>query len=74
MIMPNKFISFEKSVLSKLEVILNEGDEDIEIYELYKITQRNFNGIDQYLYALDVLYVLGRIDIDLQTRTVRYVS
>lgn len=74
MITPNKFISFDESVLSKLEIILDVGSGEIEIGRLYKETHEKFDGIDQFIYALDVLYVLGRIDVDFATRMVKYVN
>ncbi len=74
MITPNKFISFDQSVLSKLNVILSEEDNEIEVCELYRRTEKKFDGVDQFLYAIDVLHVLGRINVDLVTRTVTYVS
>ena len=74
MITPNKFISFDQSVLSKLETILNLGSDEIEIGRLYDITSKKFDGVDQFIYAIDILYVLGRIEVDFSTRTVKYVN
>ncbi len=74
MITPNKFISFDQSVLSKLETILNVGSDEIEIGRLYDITSKKFDGVDQFIYAIDILYVLGRIEVDFSTRTVKYVN
>lgn len=74
MITPNKFISFDESVLSKLETLLNVGSDEIEIGRLYKETYKKFEGVDQFIYAIDILYVLGRIEVDFATRTVKYVK
>ena len=74
MITPNKFISFDESVLSKLEIILNVGSDEIEIGRLYDITSKKFDVIDQFIYAIDILYVLGRIEVDFATRTVKYAN
>lgn len=74
MITPNKFISFDESTLSKLEIILDIGFDEIEIGRLYKKTYKKFDGVDQFIYALDILYVLGRIEVDFTTRTVKYVN
>ena len=46
MITPNKFISFDQSVLSKLEILLNVGSDEIEIGRLYKETYKKFEGVD----------------------------
>ena len=74
MITPNKFISFDESVLSKLKTILNIGPDDIEIGRLYEMTYNKFDGVDQFIYAIDILYILGRIEIDFTTRMVKYVN
>ena len=74
MITPNKFISFDESTLSKLKIILDIGFDEIEIGRLYKETYKKFDGVDQFIYALDILYVLGRIEVDFTTRTVKYVN
>jgi len=63
MIIPNKFISFNESVLSKLKYILEAG-ESVALSELYQITEDHFDSIDQFLYALDVLYVLDKVEFD----------
>lgn len=76
MIVPNKFLSFNDSTLSKLEIVLNviKQQEEIGLLELYQKTRGRFAAIDQFMYAIDVLYVLGRIDIDSPTRTVKYAK
>ena len=74
MITPNKFISFDESMLSKLEIILDVGFDEIEIGRLYEETYKKFDGVSQFIYAIDILYVLGRIEVDFATRTVKYVS
>jgi len=76
MIVPNKFTSFNDSILSKLETILHEVKQDqvISLLELYQKTKGRFVGIDQFMYAIDVLFILGRIDVDYPTRTVKYAK
>jgi len=74
MITPNKFISFDESVLSKLETILDVGSDEIEIGRLYEVTSEKFDEIDQFMYAIDILYILGRIEVDFANRIVKYVN
>lgn len=74
MIVPNKFISFDSSILRKIEVILGASSQEVALTELYKKTERHFDGIDQFLFTMDVLHVLGRIDIDFVTKTVKYAD
>lgn len=74
MITPNKFISFDESILRKLEVILDVEFDEIEIIQLYDETCKKFKDVSQFIYALDILYVLGRIEVDFATRMVKYVN
>ena len=71
MIVPNKIIPFNESVLSKIEFVLRELSDESELIHLYHKVERKFAGIDQFLYAIDVLYALGRVSIDEPTRTVK---
>lgn len=74
MITPNKFTSYDKSILKKLEIILSREKEDIEISNLFKETSVKFDDINQFMYVIDVLYVLGCIEVDFKTRTLKYVN
>lgn len=73
MITPNKFISFEQSILSRLPAMC-VGAKTISIRELYAITADHFNAIDEFLYAVDVLYILGKINVDFASESVEYVN
>lgn len=66
MITPSKAISFKDSVTFKMLHILDMQFEEISIGELYKNTKRKFIGLDEFIYSLDVLYILGEIDVDLE--------
>ena len=74
MIAPNKAIAVGESALGKAPSILQVGAAPIDLLRLYESVASEFDGIDQFLLTLDVLYVLGRIDIDLATRTVTYAA
>lgn len=71
MITPSKTIPFKDSIAFKMTYILDEEFEEIPVVELYKKTKRKFLGLNEYIYALDVLYVLGRIDIDIELGKVK---
>lgn len=66
MITPSKTISFKDSITFKMLHILDMQFEEIPIGELYKNTKRRFLGLDEFIFALDVLYILGEIDVDLE--------
>ena len=66
MITPNKTIPFKESVIFKMLSILNEDFEEISLIDLYKKTKRKFLWIDEFIYSVDVLYVLGKVELDLE--------
>lgn len=74
MITPNKAISIEESVLSKLSLILRTGPSSLDLVELFHCVASQFESIDEFLLALDTLYVLGNIDIDFSERSVNYAG
>lgn len=74
MIVPNKFIPLDKSILSKLNYLMLEDVEEISISELMQATNRKFTDIGEFIVALDVLFVLGKIELDKDKEIIRYVS
>ena len=74
MITPNKVVSIEKSALGLVGTILDQGPAPVELLKLYHIVSKDFESIDQFLLAIDLLYVLGRVEVNSQTRTIYYVG
>jgi len=72
LIAPNKVISLDESALGRLPVIMREGPGAVDLITLYRRVSDRFEGIDQFLVALDILFVLGRINVSPTTRTVTY--
>ena len=64
MITPNKFTSFDHSSLSKLPKILEALSVANELSELYRKVEKNFEDVGEFIVCIDVLYVLGRIELD----------
>jgi hypothetical protein len=73
MIVPSKFIPLKDSVIGKLSYLF-VGRGQINVRELYDAVSEVFDGVDQFLYALDVLYVLNRIDIDFEKGLIVYAD
>lgn len=65
MITPSKTISFKESVIFKMSFILDVDFDEITLVDLYKITKKKFLGTDEFIYSVDVLYILGKIEMDL---------
>ncbi|CAA0234183.1 ABC-three component system middle component 7 [Tenacibaculum maritimum] len=75
MIYPNKHITFEESIIFKMISILENGiDNEINIHELFHKTKKKFKNADEFIYSLDVLYVLNMIEVDFSNETVKYVK
>lgn len=63
MIVPNKAISYEKSLFPKLPIILNILEkQSLTPIQLYQNVNKHFEDINQFLLTLDVLYILNKID------------
>ena len=76
MIVPNKYSPLEKTVLGKLRFIIALKDEHtrISIMELYRSVGKKFDCIDEFLYALDVLFLLEKINVDFAEGVIEYVD
>jgi len=62
MIVPNKAIPYNISLISKLPTILYRLNDLITPVELYHELRSNFEDLSQFLLTLDILYVTGRIE------------
>lgn len=74
MIAPSKFTPFKDSIICKMLKILELRSEAIGIIELYDKVGGEFSNIDEYMYSIDVLYVLGHINVDLSKGVIEYAD
>jgi hypothetical protein len=74
LIAPNKVIKLRESALGRAPIILREKMLQNNLADLYDRVRKDFESIDQFLLTLDVLYILGKIDIDLSTGVVTYAD
>lgn len=75
MILPNKLISFQDCILAKTVFILqNITNSDLSIIDLYSKVEDHFDDINEYILALDVLYVLGKIKYSNDLQVIKYVE
>ena len=74
MITPNKVITLRESALGRTAIILREKASQDSLAGLYDKVRKDFESIDQFLLALDVLYILGQIEVDLSTGMVTYAD
>lgn len=75
MILPNKLIPFKDSILAKTVFVLNVlVDSDEKAEDLYEKTKLFFEDINQFILALDVLFVLEKIEFEKELKVFRYVK
>lgn len=75
MILPNKITPFNKSIIAKTPYILDEiKDAPSTISHLFEKTKEHFEDINAFICAMDVLYVLEKIDVDFAKGEVSYVK
>ncbi|KAA6474135.1 MULTISPECIES: ABC-three component system middle component 7 [Bacillus] len=76
MIVPNKIISFNESIIGKMIFILEQITEqkNLTIEELFIKTRDHFEEIDEFVFSLDVLYLLDAIEVDFTKGEANYVS
>lgn len=71
---PNKFTSFDKSILSKISILILEDIEFISLSELINLRLDKFEDISEFMLALNVLYVLGKVELEENEGMIRYVN
>ena len=75
MILPNKLISFQDCILEKTVYILEKiSDSDFSVIGLYEQVETHFEDLNEYMLALDVLYVLGKIKYNEELQVIQYVE
>ncbi|MYZ52070.1 ABC-three component system middle component 7 [Malikia spinosa] len=74
MITPNKIVPLSASVLGNLPHVMKAGPNPILLAELFQQVGDKFESIDQFLLALDVLFLLDYVTVDFSTEKVVYAS
>ena len=76
MIFPDKFTSFNDSILSKIGLVFSiiAEDEERSIFELYNDVKKQFNDLSEYLIIIDILFMLEKIDVDFINGVISYVE
>lgn len=76
MIVPNKIISFQESVINKMLIILEQlrRNDNYKVADLFLEHGHKFEGIEEFIYSLDVLFLLDVIDLDTDSGVIRYVK
>ena len=66
MLLPDKMIRYNESVISKFVPVLQAMvlNERIFPEQLYKNVKSHFSSLSEFIQTLDALYALGKVDID----------
>ena len=73
MLLPNKIISYNESILSKFPIVLNVlKDNAYLIIDLYEQLKTSLD-IECFIEVLDCLFAFGKIEIDYVARSIHYV-
>ena len=52
--------------------ILKANPDSDTLVDLYRCVEPQFESIDEFILALDVLYVLGRLQVNVESGTVSH--
>jgi len=66
MIVPSKFTTLDRTLLAKAPKVLGELTDDTSIEKLFEQCEDSFEDPGEFILTLDVLFVLGRIRIDVE--------
>ena len=71
MIVPNKFVTYAESALGKVDKLYSSFDKVTSVSELYSVVKDDFDSLDQFLYAVDILYLTDKFDVDIESGVIR---
>ena len=71
---PSKFTNFDSSILAKISILILDDVESISLSELIRVRLDKFEDISEFMLALDVLFVLKKIDLDDNKGLIKYVN
>ena len=73
--LPNKVISYQESVLSKLTVLLDIlSVRDSSLIELYFNTKQYFSDTSEFIDTVDCLFALNKLKYNEDSGVLHYVS
>ena len=71
MILPNKIISLEESCLPKAAKLLENLQDNDSVQSVYRLNKNIFFDISEFIDALDLLFVLKKIEVNFTTGVIR---
>lgn len=71
MIVPNKIISIDESVIYKAAKLLPKIKNTTQVVALYSKNKRLFLDIPEFIETLDVLYALNKIELNVDSGEIK---
>ncbi len=72
MLVPSKFTRLEESTIFKMRFILANKKENESVLDVYHRTKDSFFDASEFLHAIDVLYVMGLVNIKDDSGLIEY--
>lgn len=72
MLVPSKFTKLEESTIFKMKCILTNRSESESVLDIYLRTKDTFYDASEFLHALDVLYILGLVNVNDDSELIEY--
>lgn len=64
MIVPNKFVSFKESALSKVVLTYGLVDGLSSLSDLFDGNREKYDSVEQFVYAVELLYLCDKVWLD----------
>jgi len=72
MLVPSKFTRLEESTLFRMQKIMSGKSNGETVQEVYYRTRDVFHDAGEFLYALDLLFVIGIVNVDINSGEIQY--
>ncbi|NWF45839.1 hypothetical protein F3K02_11340 [Hydrogenophaga sp. D2P1] len=72
MLIPTKFTRLEESTIFKMKNILLNRNDGETVLDIFLRTKDEFYDAAEFLHAMDVLYVLDVLDVEVDSGVVVY--
>ncbi len=72
MLMPSKFTRLEESTLFRMKIIMSERSNGETVQDVYHRTRNVFHDASEFLHALDILFVLGIVNVEADSGVIEY--
>ncbi|MBU2925232.1 hypothetical protein Q4530_02120 [Colwellia sp. 1_MG-2023] len=72
MLVPNKTVSINESCIYRASLLLSKLDSDISVEELYRNQKKLFLDMADFIDALDLLFILGKIVLDDENGVIKH--